>query len=228
MPLSPPELQAVLFDLDGTLLDTAPDLGDALNAVLTQHGRDSLTDAQIRPFASHGAKGLLCLGFGDDISAAADYPELRQQFLTHYQQHSTVRTALFEGIEMLLSTLEQHQIPWGIVTNKPEWLTWPLLDHFPALARSAITVGGDTLATSKPDPAPLLHAAAQLGVASHAVVYVGDAERDIEAGRRAGMKTVAAYYGYVTDQKRAAEWGEDAAVESPAQLLQLLNLTHSA
>jgi phosphoglycolate phosphatase len=215
-------LDCVLFDLDGTLLDTAPDMGRALNRLLREQGRQPLAHRDIRPVVSHGSPGLLELGFSlypDD----ADYPPLRDRFLALYRDCLARDTRPFPGIPELLDWLEGRDIPWGVVTNKPGWLTEPLLAALDLTRRAACIVSGDTLPQRKPHPAPLLHACGQIGVAPDHCVYVGDAERDVEAGKRAGMRTVAATWGYIPEEDDPAHWQADALLEDAWALARWLN-----
>lgn len=218
---------AVLFDLDGTLLDTAPDLGHALNRVLADHHRAPIPLALSRPYASHGSHGLLTLGFGQaynsDTKAA-----LREQFLAYYSQDICVDSRLFAEVPELLQQLAKLQLPVAIVTNKPTLYTELLLPHFPQLAAIPVVVCGDTLSVAKPSPEPLLHACQLLSKhhertinTAHAI-YVGDAERDIAAGSAAGMRTVVADYGYIGEQENSQTWQADFHIQRPQQLLLLL------
>lgn len=209
--------QAVLFDLDGTLVDTADDLGAALNHVLAHFGKPSCHRAQYRPVASHGAKGLLQLGFGADL-ASYDFAQLRQMFLHYYAEHIAQHSQPFAGAVPLLQQLEQQQIPWGVVTNKPYKLAASLLRQLPALANCRLLLGGDSLAQRKPDPTPLWVACQQLTVDPRQCWYVGDAERDIEAGRRAGMQTVLAAFGYIANEDQPELWQADLTISSLAEL----------
>lgn len=187
-------IRCVLFDLDGTLLDTAPDMGGALNRLRAEHGLAPLPAAMLRPHVSNGAAALVRLGFP---GVAGDHFEsLRLRFLDLYSNHLCEDTTLFDGGAELLGLLEDVGLPWGIVTNKPGWLTDPLMAHLQLDRRAASIVSGDTLAVRKPDPAPLRHAAASIGVAAHECVYLGDAERDMVAARAAGMRAVFALHGY--------------------------------
>ena len=208
----------VLFDLDGTLLDTAPDMGRTLNQLLQEQGRAPLPAATIRPFVSHGSPGLLKLGFDIDQNDSA-YASLRDRFLTLYQAGLALETALFEGMDQVLAELDRRGLPWGIVTNKPAWLTEPLLAQLDLLQRAACVVSGDTLTLRKPDPAPLLHACAQLRLSSAECVYIGDAERDIEAARRAGMPSLVACYGYLLASEQPESWGANGLLRQPLDLL---------
>ncbi len=211
----------VLFDLDGTLLDTAPDLAAALNATLQLNGREPLPYERIRPVVSHGGKALIELGFGLDPQHP-DFKPLRKQLLDLYQANIAVETRLFPGMDEVLDSLEQRGIRWGIVTNKPGWLTDPLLDALQLSARAACVVSGDTLPERKPHPAPLLHACRLAGCSPAEALYVGDAERDIEAGRNAGMRTLVALFGYLMEHDQPARWGADALIEKPADILDYL------
>ncbi|RUO65357.1 phosphoglycolate phosphatase [Pseudidiomarina planktonica] len=212
--------KAILFDLDGTLLDTAADLGAALNHMLEQHQRPAVPDHEFRPLASHGANGLLQLGFGDHFHA--NKQSLREQFLTRYESNIATHTVLYKGTQELLSELSKRGIAVAIVTNKPTFLTKLLLPEFSLLAPIEVVVCGDTLNVAKPDPAPLMHAAQALSVAASDCWYVGDAERDIEAGRRAGMRTILAEYGYIHANDEPHKWQADHHISAPNELIKLL------
>jgi N-acetyl-D-muramate 6-phosphate phosphatase len=208
---------ALLLDLDGTLLDTAPDMVGAFNRLRIEEGLAPLPFARVRPFVSHGAASLVRLGFGEP--APAEFERLRQRFLALYAGALAGGTRLFPGCEVLLATLEARGIPWGIVTNKPGFLTTPLLAELGLLARAGCVVAGDTLPERKPHPLPMLHAAALIGRDPGACVYAGDHARDIAAGRAAGMVTIAVRYGYLADDEDPAAWGPDAIVATPGELL---------
>lgn len=212
------KISTVLFDLDGTFLDTAPDLATALNIVLKQHNRKTLPFEKIRSFSSTGTRGLLGLGFHIDENHP-QYPQLRAQFLHAYHQHLFDETQLFPGMESVLDYLKTQNIPWGIVTNKPEHLARQLLDNLNLAKKCACVIGGDTLAKRKPDPEPLLHAAELLGRTAIECVYIGDAERDIEAARRANMTSIAALYGYIAGHEQPQTWDADHYIESPEQII---------
>ncbi len=222
MPGSPADIRTVLFDLDGTLLDTAPDLADALNAVLTEQGRAPLPFEQIRPVVSHGGIALIQLGFGLDRSDPGFEP-LRQRLLAIYRDNLAVKTRLFAGMEKLLDEIEQRGLNWGIVTNKPGWLTEPLLQTLGLRERASCVVSGDTLEQRKPHPAPMLHACELAGSHPQQCVYVGDAERDIEAGRNAGMYTLVALFGYIQPQDTPESWQASALIDQPAEILDWLD-----
>lgn len=210
-------IRTILFDLDGTLADTAPDLGYALNQVLAARGRAPLPLEELRPHTSHGSIGLIGHAFGLQPGDAGFEP-LRQRFLEIYQEHLAVETRLFEGMETVLQFMEREGLRWGIVTNKPGWLTEPLLAVMGLTDRAACVVSGDTTPRRKPDPDPLHHACDLLGCTPAECLYIGDAERDIVAGRRAGMTTLIALFGYIRSDERPEEWGADGAVSSPLEI----------
>jgi 2-phosphoglycolate phosphatase len=209
---------ALLLDLDGTLLDTAPDMGGALNLLRAEHGLEPLPGELIRPVVSHGAMRLVALGFPQATGDA--FESLRRRFLDLYAANLAVGTRLFPGFEAVLDYLDARRLPWGIVTNKPGWLTDPLLAALDLDRRAACAVSGDTLAERKPHPLPLLHAARLVGVDPGRCVYVGDAERDIQAGLAAGMTTLVAAYGYISDDEDPRAWQPHGVVNSPDQLLE--------
>lgn len=214
-------VNTVLFDLDGTLADTAPDLAFALNQTLKNHGKNPLAYEQIRPVVSHGGKALIELGF--QISADTDHFEsLRLELLDIYKANIATHTTLFNGMQSVIDSLEAKKIKWGVVTNKPGWLTEPLLEALQLTARAACIVSGDTLQQRKPHPAPLLHACKLAASSPDECVYVGDANRDIEAGRRAGMYTLVALFGYIGHDEQPHNWGADAMIETPQQILEWL------
>ena len=208
----------VLFDLDGTLLDTALDMAHALNQLLKEEQRVPLPLATIRPVVSYGSRGLLELGL--NITAVdPDFERLKQRFLEIYAADLATHTCLFDGMAEVLNELETRSISWGIVTNKPGWLTEPLLQQLDLYERSAVTISGDTLALRKPHPQPLLYACQQLQVAPDTCLYIGDAERDVMAGNSAGMTTVVARYGYLHAHEKPEQWGADMLIDNPRQLL---------
>lgn len=215
--MAPDRTAAVLFDLDGTLLDTAPDMIAVLNALRTEEGLPALPYALARTQVSHGSTGLLTLAF-PGVSGEA-FEQLRRRFLGSYAARLAVETALFEGCEAVLQRLEKQRLPWGIVTNKPAFLTDPLLQAVQLSPRAGCVVSGDTLPQRKPHPAPLLHAAAQLGVDPSACLYVGDAERDVQSARAAGMRVVVARYGYLGPGDQPASWAADGDIHHPLDLL---------
>jgi N-acetyl-D-muramate 6-phosphate phosphatase len=218
--------RAVLFDLDGTLADTAPDLAYVLNLQLRAHGRPELPVSALRPYVSHGARGMLRAGFGLEAGDAA-YLALRDEFLDLYEQNLFRETRLFPGMAELLCSLEQQAIAWGIVTNKLERFTLPLIAALGLSARAGCIVGGDTTPRAKPFPDPLLEGSRRLGVQPGQCTYVGDDERDVQASHAAGMTPVVALYGYLGDGKPPQEWGADAYIEHPLKLLKLLETSPS-
>jgi phosphoglycolate phosphatase len=210
---------AVLFDLDGTLIDTAPDMGAALNNLLIEENRAPLPLAAIRPYVSQGGLVLTRLGFAGQV-AEDEIEPLRLRFLQHYRAIVAENSRLFDGLEDVLQELERRAISWGVVTNKPEWLTHPLLEQLGLASRSAVVIGGDTLPNRKPHPQPLQVAAERIGVDCHRCIYVGDDERDIVAGRAAQMKTLVAAYGYIEDADAIPGWQADGVIAAPRDLLQ--------
>ena len=214
----PEPIRAVLFDLDGTLADTALDLGFALNQQRRLHGLLPLPQEMIRPQASHGARGLLKLGF-DVAPESPDFSALRTEFLALYAQHICDHTVLFPGIPELLQALEARGLRWGVVTNKPARFTVPLMQALKLDRRAACIVSGDTTANTKPHPEPLLAASAQVRVAPAACLYVGDAERDVEAAVAAGMTALIANYGYIAEDDRPDTWGAHGRIDAPQNIL---------
>lgn len=212
-------IRTVLFDLDGTFADTAPDLAYALNETLLANGRLALPYDTIRPVVSHGARALVELGF-QLTETDPLYPQLRQQLLDIYASNITRHTTLFTGVTELLASLTSRHINWGIVTNKPGFLTEPLMRGLGLFDQASCIISGDTLPVRKPDPAPLLHACQLAGSQSFECVYIGDAERDIIAGERAGMHTLIALFGYLGEQDQPDQWGADALVKSPGAILE--------
>ena len=216
-------ISAVLFDLDGTLIDSAPDLGAAANKMRTDRGLISLPLCQYRPMAGAGARGMIGVAFGLDFSIA-EFNELKEEFFSNYQACMTQRTYVFEGVTELIEKIVHAGLKWGIVTNKSERFTLPLTQSIPLFESAQTIVSGDTTAHAKPHPAPLFEAAQQLGIAPEQCIYVGDDKRDIVAGHAAGMATVAAAYGYLGTTLNSKDWNADATIFSPAALLQLLQI----
>lgn len=211
----------ILFDLDGTLVDTAPDLGYALNLQRERHGLQALPLETIRPYASHGSKGLLSVGF--NLSPEDDsFEAMRAEYLDLYDQVFTRAPVLFDGVAELLQHLEGNGTPWGVVTNKPRRFSEPLLAAMQLNHRMTCLVCGDDAAQPKPAPDTLLMACAQASINPETCFYVGDAERDIEAGNAAGMRTVVALYGYIDETDRPMSWGADFSIQQPADLLDLI------
>ena len=215
-------IRAVLFDLDGTLVDSAPDLAGAADKMRLKRGLASLEYAKYRPLCGAGARGMLQVAFeiGPDH---ADYESLREEFFSNYQACMLDNTHAFEGVAPLIAALQTRGMRWGVVTNKSERFALPLTAAMPLFASSGVVVGGDTTPYSKPHPEPLFEAARRLGVSPELCLYVGDDERDIVAGKSAGMGTVAATYGYLGSASDVADWRADAQINSPIELLQLLS-----
>ena len=212
------EIQAVLFDLDGTLADTAPDLAWTLNTLLTEHHRNPLPFDRIRPVVSHGASALIQLGF----ESGTDDPQfagLRQRFLEIYHDNLANETRLFPGMAALLDDIEQRGMKWGVVTNKPAWLTEPLMLELKLQPRAACIISGDSTRNRKPHPEPMLHACRHINIPAKHCLYVGDAKRDIEAGHHAGMKALIALFGYIGDSDQPWLWQADGMVNRPQEIL---------
>lgn len=212
---------AVLFDLDGTLIDSAPDLGGAADQMRVQRGLPSLPLDAYRPMCGAGARGMLEVAFGI-TPEHADFEAMREEFFSNYQACMTQRTYAFDGVPELISALQARGLAWGVVTNKSKRFTDPLTAAMPLFASAGAIVSGDTTPHAKPHPAPLLEAAQQLGLAPDLCLYVGDDERDIVAGHAAGMRTVAATYGYLGSKTDVAAWNAHAQIKSPLALLQLI------
>ena len=219
-----PRARAALFDLDGTLLDTAPDLAAALNVLLAEEQRAALPLPLVRPQVSAGAIAVVRTGFPELDVNGDDFEQLRQRFLVHYRATLTVHTRLFPGFESVLRTLESQSLPWGVITNKAAWLTEPLLEAPGLRARAACVLSGDSLPQRKPHPQQLLVAAEQIGVAPADCVYVGDALRDVQAARAAGMVPLGARYGYLNAAEQPATWPVAGWLDEPAELLPWLEL----
>jgi phosphoglycolate phosphatase len=213
--------QAVLFDLDGTLIDSAPDLGAAADKMRIQRGLPSLPMAHYRPMAGAGARGMLSVAFG----MTPEHPEFmayREEFFVNYENAMTERTVIFEGVPEMIAAIVDAGLPWGVVTNKSKRFTEPLTAAMPLFATASTIVSGDTTAQAKPHPEPLLEAARRLKVDPTACVYVGDDERDIVAGLAAGMATVAATYGYLGQQADVYRWNAHLHIDAPLNLLKHL------
>ncbi|MCP3852438.1 MAG: phosphoglycolate phosphatase [Gammaproteobacteria bacterium] len=210
-------IKAVLFDLDGTFADTAPDLAAALNQVLTEENKPPLPFEIIRPVVSHGGIALIKLGFKYN-EQHIDFERVRKRLLDIYQENISQLTKVFDGIETLLKVLEKKQITWGIVTNKPSWLTDPLMEQMGYSTRAGTIVSGDTCKEKKPHPEPLLHACREINVKASECLYIGDAERDIVAGNAAGMLTLTALFGYIETNDTPEDWGADAMIKHPSEV----------
>ena len=215
-------VQAVLFDLDGTLIDSAPDLGAAVDKMRVARGMSSLPLSHYRPMAGAGARGMIGLAFGWTPDHP-DYEQLKEEFFVNYTSCMTERTLAFDGVPQLIQELVNLKMPWGVVTNKSKRFAEPLTQAMPLFSSAAVLISGDTTPHAKPHPAPLLEAAKRLGIDPRACVYVGDDERDIVAGHAAQMNTVAATYGYLGTQSDVKSWKAHAQIDNPAQLLKLLN-----
>ena len=215
------KIDAVLFDLDGTLVDTAPDMVAVLNQMQQAYGTDPLPYEEARANVSNGAIGLLRLAF--PAAAESDFETLHHEYLERYQGSVCMESRIFPGIPELLDALDAWKCPWGVVTNKPQRLTEPLLTALGLSRRLSCAVSGDTLPQRKPHPAPLLYGCEQLGVLPHRTVYVGDALRDIEAGHAAGMSTIAAAYGYIPPGEDPATWNPDEIASDTKELGNMLS-----
>ena len=214
-------IQAVLFDLDGTLIDSAPDLGAAVDQMRVDRGMTSLPLAHYRPMAGAGARGMIGLAFGF-TPEHPEYDVMKEEFFRNYEACMTQRTFAFEGVVQMIDKLVAAQLPWGVVTNKSKRFAEPLTQAMPLFKSAAVVISGDTTPFAKPHPEPLFEAARRLGIEPTACVYVGDDERDIVAGHAAGMKTVAATYGYLGVQSDVQKWQAHANIQSPLELDDLL------
>jgi 2-phosphoglycolate phosphatase len=216
-------IDAVLFDLDGTLIDSAPDLAGAANDLRAQRGLQALPYEALRPMVGAGARGMVGVAFG--LRPGEDgFEPLRDAFLARYAERMLDRTRVFDAVEPVLRTLSAAGVPWGIVTNKVTRYAEPVVRGLGLDARAGVLIAGDTTAHSKPHPAPLLEAARRLGHDAGRCVYVGDDLRDVQAGRAAGMATLAAGWGYLGQGESIDEWGADAILREPSQLLNWLQL----
>ena len=214
-------IQAVLFDLDGTLIDSAPDLGAAVDQMRVDRGMPSLPLVHYRPMAGAGARGMIGLAFGF-TPEHPDYDAMKEEFFRNYEACMTQRTFAFDGVVQMIDALVAAQLPWGVVTNKSKRFAEPLTQAMPLFKTAAVVISGDTTPYAKPHPEPLFEAARRLGISPTACVYVGDDERDIVAGHAAGMKTVAATYGYLGLQSDVQKWQAHANIQSPLELSRLL------
>jgi phosphoglycolate phosphatase len=221
--MSAPRCAAVLFDLDGTLIDSAPDLAGAANDLRAQRGLAPLPFEALRPMVGAGARGMVGVAFGVK-PGEADFDALRDAFLARYQQRMLQLTRVFDAMQPVLQRLDEAGVRWGIVTNKATRFTEPIVSGLALRQRIAALVCGDTTPHSKPHPAPLLEAARQLALAAAQCVYVGDDLRDVVAGRAAGMGTLVAQWGYLGEGPPVHEWGADAVLDTPQALLNWLAL----
>ncbi len=213
-----PKLKAVLFDLDGTFADTAQDLAEALNFVLTKNGQSALPFEAIRPVVSNGGIALIKLGFQIEPEHP-NFETYRQQLLEYYKQNIARFTRPFNGIKNVLDYLADNNIAWGIVTNKPGWLTEPLMAALTLPTQPHCVVSGDTLKTRKPHPGTLLHACELMNCATADTIYIGDAQRDIEAGQNANMQTLVALFGYIGEDDKPQSWGATSLVDQPLDII---------
>ncbi len=214
-------IHTVLFDLDGTLIDTAPDMANALNILLQEEGYVPLAFDTIRPVVSNGSVALVNLGF-PDVKDEQKLSHLKQRYLDIYQQNLCVDSQLFPGMNQLIQHIEDRQMNWGVVTNKPGWLTDPLMQQIGLAERAACIISGDTTANRKPHPEPMYLACRLADSAAEHCIYIGDARRDIEAGNNAGMQTVVASYGYIGEWENTHEWGADHMVDTPEDIIRLI------
>lgn len=216
------KLSAILFDLDGTLIDSAPDLAGAVNAMRMKRGLAQLPLDTYRPMAGAGARGMLGIGFGITPDHA-DFECLKEEFFSAYEQRLTQETNVFDGVKTVIDELNRRSMPWGVVTNKASRFTLPLTRSMPLFASASVIVSGDTTPYAKPHPLPLLEAARRLDADPADCLYAGDDERDIIAGKAAGMTTVAATYGYLGNVADVSKWGAHATINSPTDLLQYVD-----
>lgn len=223
---APTPLAAVLLDLDGTLLDTAPDLALALNTLRAEQRLAPLAFQSIRPHVSNGANAVVRLGFPDTDATA--FEALRARFLQLYRSQLVVETRLFPGFDEVLAQLEAHRVPWGVITNKPRWLTEPLLQQLGLFDRAGCVLSGDSLPVRKPDPLPLLTAAQRLDVEPERCLYLGDALRDVQAARAANMVALGASFGYIGAHDDVKDWPVSAWIDQPWELLAWVGLERSA
>lgn len=216
-----PAIRTVLFDLDGTLVDSAPDLAGATNEMLAARGLPEVPYERLRPMVGAGARGMIGVAFGVTPMQTAFAP-LRDEWFDRYEQRLLRSTYAFDGVEAMLAALVADGLSWGIVTNKSERFALPLTRGLPWAARAAAVIGGDTTPRSKPHPEPLFEAARRAGVPPESCIYVGDDARDIVAGRAAGMLTVAVRWGYLGDGEPIEAWGADVVIDTPAELVEWL------
>jgi phosphoglycolate phosphatase len=216
-------IQAILFDLDGTLADTAPDMMRTVNVMRVARALPPVALELVRPHVSRGARGMIGAAFGVRPEDAG-FAELRAEFMDIYAENLCIDTRLFPEMDALLDRLESRGVAWGVVTNKFEHLARSVIDGLGLASRAAVLVGGDTCERAKPFPDPLLHAAERLMLEPRSVLYIGDDERDVQAARAAGMPVLAAGYGYLGDGPAPSQWGADAVVDSPSEIARWVGL----
>lgn len=214
-------ISTILFDLDGTLIDTAPDMAGALDILCDEEEQIRLPFDEVRPVVSDGSVALVKLAFGGDLDTAT-LDRLKTRYLEIYQDNLAVHSQLFNEMSYLLKELEEKNIKWGVVTNKPGWLTGPLMESLNLHIRAACIVSSDSTKKRKPHPEPMYYACKLANSLPEECVYVGDARRDIEAGNNAGMKTIIAEYGYIGTTENTMDWQADYSIQSPSQILDLL------
>lgn len=215
------KISTVLFDLDGTLIDTAPDMALALEILCDEERHARLPFSKVRPVVSNGSVALVKLAFGEQLEAQK-LERLKTRYLEIYQKNLSVHSRLFTEMDELLIKLENNHIKWGVVTNKPGWLTEPLMESLGLHKRAACIVSSDSTQNRKPHPEPMYYACKLANAQPAECIYVGDARRDIEAGQNAGMKTIIAQYGYIDDSENTEDWQADYSIYSPSQLLDFL------
>ncbi|EPJ48952.1 MAG: hypothetical protein OFPI_26840 [Osedax symbiont Rs2] len=215
------KIEAVLFDLDGTLLDSALDFHFVINQMLAERGKASLSLENLQHHVSNGARAMISYAFNID-NTNAQFEPLKAEFLNKYLQHLNVKSVLYPGVEQVLDFLQKHCIPWGVVTNKPQLYTELIMHHQQLHKRAAVVICPDHVRNPKPNPEGLLLACQKISVAAHNCCYVGDHIRDIEAGSSAGVTTIGCSYGYLNKDEQSAHWGADFLVEQPLQIINII------
>ncbi len=216
-----PKISTVLFDLDGTLIDTAPDMALALDLLCDEEQQSRLPYSKVRPIVSNGSVALVTLAFGEELEEQT-LERLKKRYLEIYQDNLSVHSKLFDEMDQLLRQLELNNIKWGVVTNKPGWLTEPLMESLGLTRRAACIVSSDSTVNRKPHPEPMYYACELTNAKPHECIYIGDARRDIEAGKNAGMRTIIAEYGYIEDSEDTSDWQADHHIQSPSQIFALI------
>lgn len=214
-------IKTILFDLDGTLIDTAPDMAAALDELCREEDQQLLPFYQVRPVVSDGSVALVKLAFGDELEEDR-LERLKIRYLDIYKQNVAKYSKLFAGTQAVLDHIEQQGLNWGVVTNKPGWLTLPLMEALGLAEHAACIVSGDTTENRKPHPEPMYHACELAGSQAEECMYIGDAQRDIEAGNNAGMKTLVALYGYIKDSENIEDWKANHSIDMPEEILEYL------